>query len=145
MPQNIYLGNLPTWVTVDDIRSWLESSDLVCDSVRVIRDFETQESKGYAFLEAPNEEEMHAIIQRFNRAPIDGKLLRAKTAHPKGERPAASRGGVRRRKRTRDEPAKAVVATESESAAAATSSVPAKKESESEAVGTLGQALQKAL
>ena len=95
MPQNIYLGNLPTWVTADDIRSWLESSDLVCDSVRVIRDFETQESKGYAFVEAPNEEEMESIIQRFNRAPIDGKLLRAKTAHPKGEKPAASRGGVR--------------------------------------------------
>ena len=63
------------------------------DAIRVIRDFETQESKGYAFVEAPNEEEMHAIIRRFNRAPIDGKLLRAKAAHPKGEktRPAARR------------------------------------------------------
>lgn len=87
MGHNIFFGNLPTWVTADDIRSWLESSDLVCDAVRVIRDFETQESKGYAFVEAPNEEEMHAIIRRFNRAPIDGKLLRAKAAHPKGERP----------------------------------------------------------
>ncbi len=83
---NIFFGNLPTWVTADDIRSWLESSDLVCDAVRVIRDFETQESKGYAFVEAPNDEEMHAIIRRFNRAPIDGKLLRAKAAHPKGDR-----------------------------------------------------------
>ena len=142
MPQNIYLGNLPTWVTADDIRSWLESSDLVCDSVRVIRDFETQESKGYAFVEAPNEEEMESIIQRFNRAPIDGKLLRAKTAHPKGEKPAASRGGVRRGKRPRDEPAR-TAATDGGGAAA--SSAPAKKESESEAVGTLGEALQKAL
>ncbi len=87
MGHNIFLGNLPTWVTNDDIKSWLESSDLVCDAVRVIRDFETQESKGYAFVEAPNEEEMLAIIRRFNRAPIDGKLLRVKAAHPKGERP----------------------------------------------------------
>ncbi len=86
MGHNIFFGNLPTWVTADDIKSWLESSDLVCDAVRVIRDFETQESKGYAFVEAPNDEEMHAIIRRFNRAPIDGKLLRAKAAHPKGER-----------------------------------------------------------
>lgn len=87
MGHNIFFGNLPTWVTADDIRSWLDSSDLVCDAVRVIRDFETQESKGYAFVEAPNEEEMIAIIRRFNRAPIDGKLLRAKAAHPKGSRP----------------------------------------------------------
>ena len=73
MAYNIYLGNLPEWVTADDIRSWLHSSDLVCDEVRVIRDFETQQSKGYAFVEAPNEEEMESIIRRFNRAPIDGK------------------------------------------------------------------------
>ena len=86
MGHNIFFGNLPPWATADDIKSWLESSDLVCDAVRVIRDFETQESKGYAFVEAPNEEEMFAIIRRFNRAPIDGKLLRAKAAHPKGER-----------------------------------------------------------
>ena len=144
MAHNIYLGNLPTWVTADDIRSWLESSDLVCDSVRVIRDFETQESKGYAFVEAPNEEEMQAIIQRFNRAPIDGKVLRAKTAHPKGEKPIANRagGGVRRRKRSKDEPAQAAAA---DGTAAAVASAPAKKDSESEAVGSLGEALQKAL
>ncbi len=39
MGYNIYLGNLPQWVTADDIKSWIEGSDLVTDSVRVIRDF----------------------------------------------------------------------------------------------------------
>ena len=141
MAHNIYLGNLPDWVTADDIRSWLESSDLVCDSARVIRDFETQQSKGYAFVEAPNQDEMGAIIQRFNRAPIDGKLLRAKAAHPKGERPAAKRGSAGRRKRRKEE---APIAA---STAATTdgSDAPEKKQSDSETVGTLGEALQKAL
>ena len=97
MGHNIFFGNLPNWVTADDIKSWLESSTLVCDAVRVIRDFETQESKGYAFVEAPNEEEMHAIIQRFNRAPIDGKLLRAKEAHPKGDRSQQKKHPEKRR------------------------------------------------
>lgn len=124
MGHNIFFGNLPTWVTADDIRSWLESSDLVCDAVRVIRDFETQESKGYAFVEAPNEEEMIAIIRRFNRAPIDGKLLRAKAAHPKGDRSQAHRKNIRRRgpggPRPRREPA-------------------------GRKVGAFGEALQKAL
>ncbi len=90
MGYNIYFGNLPEWATADDIRSWLDSSDLVADAIRVIRDFETQESKGYAFIEAPNEEEMESIIGRFNRAPIDGKLLRAKAAHPKGDKTRAA-------------------------------------------------------
>ncbi|MDA1316118.1 MAG: RNA-binding protein [Acidobacteria bacterium] len=136
MAHNIYLGNLPEWVTADDIKSWLDSSDLVSDSVRVIRDFETQESKGYAFIEAPNQEEMEAIIQRFNRAPIDGKLLRAKTAHPKGDRQVRV---PRKRRRERDG---------SEDAAAAPSvgvASEAKKSSQKNAVGTLGEALQRAL
>ncbi len=124
MGHNIFFGNLPTWVTADDIKSWLESSDLVCDAVRVIRDFETQESKGYAFVEAPNEEEMLAIIRRFNRAPIDGKLLRAKAAHPKGERPPAQRRNNRRRP---GGPPKT------------------RKEGSDKQVGAFGEALQKAL
>jgi RNA recognition motif-containing protein len=128
MAYNIYLGNLPEWVTADDIRSWLHSSDLVCDEVRVIRDFETQQSKGYAFVEAPNEEEMDAIIRRFNRAPIDGKLLRAKAAHPKGDKTAQTRPAPRRRKRRKPD-----------------GQPDNGKAAKPEPVGTLGEALQKAL
>lgn len=128
MAYNIYLGNLPEWVTADDIRSWLHSSDLVCDEVRVIRDFETQQSKGYAFVEAPNEEEMDAIIRRFNRAPIDGKLLRAKAAHPKGDKAAQSRPAPRKRKRRRPPDGQ-----------------PDHGNAKPEPVGSLGEALQKAL
>lgn len=140
MAHNIYLGNLPEWVTADDIKSWLDSSDLVSDSVRVIRDFETQESKGYAFIEAPNEEEMEAIIQRFNRAPIDGKLLRAKTAHPKGDRNAQNRGPRKRRRRREG--------TDDAGTSAAASNAggsDAKRGSQDDSVGTLGEVLQKAL
>ena len=139
MAHNIYLGNLPEWVTADDIKSWLDSSDLVSDSVRVIRDFETQESKGYAFIEAPNDEEMEAIIQRFNRAPIDGKLLRAKTAHPKGDRNAQNRGPRKRRRRREgtDEPGAGATPT--------AGSAGGSKSTQDESVGTLGEVLQKAL
>jgi RNA recognition motif-containing protein len=140
MAHNIYLGNLPEWVTADDIKSWLDSSDLVSDSVRVIRDFETQESKGYAFIEAPNEEEMETIIQRFNRAPIDGKLLRAKTAHPKGDRTAQSRA-PRKRRRRRD----GTDETGTGSAASKAVGSDGKRASQGESVGTLGEVLQKAL
>ena len=142
MPQNIYLGNLPEWVTADDIRSWLDSSDLVCDSIRVIRDFETQASKGYAFLEAPNQEEMESIIQRFNRAPIDGKILRAKTAHPKNDKSSTARSAPRRRRRRRDG-ADEVNANAGQQQSAPSSDAP--KDAKPESVGSFGEALQKAL
>ncbi len=82
MSFTVFLGNLPTWVTADDIKQWLAAEDLVADSVKVIRNHETQESKGFAFVEAPTADEMQAIIRRFDRAPLEDRLLRANPAQP---------------------------------------------------------------
>jgi RNA recognition motif-containing protein len=82
MSFTVFLGNLPVWVTADDVQSWLTSESLVADSIKVIRHPETQESKGFAFIEAPNAEEMQSIIRRFDRAPLEDRLLRANPAQP---------------------------------------------------------------
>jgi RNA recognition motif-containing protein len=75
MSFTVFLGNLPTWVTADDIKQWP-------DAVKVIRNHETQESKGFAFVEAPTADEMQSIIRRFDRAPLEDRLLRANPAQP---------------------------------------------------------------
>src|SRR5216117_4218080 len=82
MSFTVFLGNLPTWVTADDIKQWLAAEDLVADAIKVIRNHETQESKGFAFVEAPTSDEMQAIIRRFDRAPLEDRLLRANPAQP---------------------------------------------------------------
>jgi hypothetical protein len=82
MSFTVFLGNLPTWVTADDIKGWLTAENLVADAIKVIRNPETQESKGFAFIEAPNTEEMNSIIRRFDRAPLEDRLLRANPAQP---------------------------------------------------------------
>ena len=82
MSFTVFLGNLPTWVTADDIKGWLTAENLVADAIKVIRNPETQESKGFAFIEAPNNDEMNAIIRRFDRAPLEDRLLRANPAQP---------------------------------------------------------------
>ena len=78
----VFLGNLPAWVTADDIRGWLSAENLVADAIKVIRNPETQESKGFAFIDSPNIEEMNSIIRRFDRAPLEDRLLRANPAQP---------------------------------------------------------------
>jgi RNA recognition motif-containing protein len=98
MSFTVFLGNLPTWVTADDIKGWLTAENLVADAIKVIRNPETQESKGFAFIEAPNTEEMNSIIRRFDRAPLEDRLLRAnpaQPARPKGPqgRPMGGPGG----------------------------------------------------
>ena len=119
MSFTVFLGNLPTWVTADDIESWLASESMVADAIKVIRNPETKESKGFAFIDAPNQEEMQAIIRRFDRAPLEGSLLRANPAQPpkpNGQGRPDERGGEgqKRRKRGRagSEPGKSAFATE---------------------------------
>jgi RNA recognition motif-containing protein len=134
MSFTVFLGNLPTWVTADDIKQWLAADDLVADSVKVIRNHETQESKGFAFVEAPTQDEMQAIIRRFDRAPLEDKLLRANPAQPskgkispqppatpgRDQRPNGRTGGTatgnassgRQRRRDRDHEPKSAFATE---------------------------------
>jgi RNA recognition motif-containing protein len=90
MSFTVFLGNLPTWVTADDIKGWLTAENLVADAIKVIRNPETQESKGFAFIEAPNTEEMNSIIRRFDRAPLEDRLLRANPAQP-----ARPKGNIR--------------------------------------------------
>src|ERR1700723_1655073 len=118
----VFLGNLPAWVTADDIKQWLAAEDLVADAVKVIRNHETQESKGFAFVEAPTADEMQAIIRRFDRAPLEDRLLRANPAQPtKPKGPAAGplpertpRRDVRskRSKPAKDAPPKSAFAAE---------------------------------
>ena len=95
MSFTVFLGNLPTWVTADDIKGWLSAENLVADAIKVIRNPETQESKGFAFIDAPNSDEMNAIIRRFDRAPLEDRLLRANPAQPpkpKGQGPGGPGG-----------------------------------------------------
>src|SRR5271157_5774192 len=99
MSFTVFLGNLPAWVTKDDIKSWLNAENLVYDDVKVIRNPETQESKGFAFIDTPNSEEMNSIIRRFDRAPLEDRLLRANQAQPprsKGPGTAGPAGQVNR-------------------------------------------------
>src|SRR5580693_1192762 len=111
MSFTVFLGNLPMWVTADDIKQWLAADDLVADSVKVIRNHETQESKGFAFVEAPTTDEMQAIIRRFDRAPLEDKVLRANPAQPskgavvptRAGAPAPSAPGARPDSRNRTE------------------------------------------
>src|ERR1700690_754902 len=111
MSFTVFLGNLPSWVTADDIKQWLAAEDLVADAVKGIRNHKTQESKGFPFFEAPTSDEMASIIRRFDRAPLEDRLLRANPAQPpkgkesRGAQPIVAPNATRivktdRRKRT---------------------------------------------
>ncbi len=52
-------------------------------SARVIIDKETGRSKGYGFVEMPNDDEARAAIAGLNEKELDGRVIVVKPANPK--------------------------------------------------------------
>jgi RNA recognition motif-containing protein len=79
---NIYVGNLNYHVKENDLKSALEEFGTV-DSVKIITDRETGRSKGYGFVEMPNDEEAGKVLKDLNGADFEGRTLVIKEARPR--------------------------------------------------------------
>lgn len=79
---NIYVGNLNYRVREADLQQIMEDYGTVA-SVKVIMDRETGKSKGFGFIEMPNDEEGAKAIAELNGAEFEGRALVVKEARPK--------------------------------------------------------------
>lgn len=52
-------------------------------SVKIVRDKDTGRSKGYGFVEMPNEAEAQAAIAGLNETELDGRVIAVKPANPR--------------------------------------------------------------
>jgi RNA recognition motif-containing protein len=96
---NIYVGNLTPDTTEDELRQAFEPCGDVA-SVKIIRDGATGESRGFGFVEMPNEEQAKTAITEMNGKEIKGNQIRAEL----GRARAAAPGGGGRRPGGRDRP-----------------------------------------
>ncbi len=63
-------------------------------SAKVIMDRETGKSKGFGFVEMPNDEEAQKAIKELDQCEYDGRVIAVSEARPREERPAGgNRGG----------------------------------------------------
>lgn len=84
---NIYVGNLSYGVTQDELREAFSAYGEI-SSVNLITDKFTGSSKGFGFVEMPNNAEADAAIKGLNDSPLKGRNMRVNQAKPRGERPA---------------------------------------------------------
>ena len=92
---NIYVGNLPYSTTEDDMRDLFgEFGEL--ESCSIISDRATGRSRGFGFVQMPNDEEASKAIAELNGKEFEGRSL---TVNQARERSEDGGGGGRGRSR----------------------------------------------
>jgi len=89
---NIYVSNLSFNVRDEDLQEYFAEYGEVT-SAKVILDKFTNKSRGFAFVEMPDEEAAKKAIQELDGASVDGRTIGVAVARPKEERPNNNRGG----------------------------------------------------
>lgn len=92
MDTKLYVGNLSYSVTEDELRELFAQAGNVT-SVAVIKDRDTGQSKGFAFVEFSKQAEAQTAISRFNGHQLGERTLTVNLARPKEERGGRSGGG----------------------------------------------------
>lgn len=88
---NIYVGNISYSTSETNLEQTFSAFGTV-DSARIITDRDSGRSKGFGFVEMPDQAEAEAAIAALNGTELDGRSITVNEARPK---PAG--GGNRRR------------------------------------------------
>ncbi|MDP2267614.1 MAG: RNA-binding protein [Deltaproteobacteria bacterium] len=91
---NIYVGNLPYSTDEEGLRQMFSQYGEVA-STSVIIDRATGRSRGFGFVEMPNDDEAREAIETMHGAELAGRALVANEARPREERPSNGGGGSR--------------------------------------------------
>ncbi len=91
LAMNIYVGNLATESDEDDLKKAFASYGQV-ESVTIIKDKFSQESRGFAFVEMPSKAEADAAIAGLNGKDMMGNMLNVNEARPRNDN-RTDRGG----------------------------------------------------
>jgi cold-inducible RNA-binding protein len=83
---NIYVGNLNYSSTNDGLREHFEQFGEV-SSAKIIEDRETGRSRGFGFVEMPNDDEGKAAVEGLDGKELDNRALRVNEARPRENRP----------------------------------------------------------
>ena len=87
---NIFVAKLNFDTTSEGLQAAFEEFGVV-DSAKVIMDHFTGKSKGFGFVEMPNDDEAYNAIEQLNEADLDGNTIVVKKAEPR--KPKTGGGG----------------------------------------------------
>ena len=90
---NIYVSNLSYNTTGESLQELFAGLGEVT-SANIINDRETGRSRGFGFVEMPNDEEGQKAIAELDQCEYDGKTINVNVAKPREDKPRTfNRGG----------------------------------------------------
>jgi RNA recognition motif-containing protein len=96
LKMNIYVGNL-SWNLKDQDLSDLFAPFGEVSSAKIVTDKFTQRSKGFGFVEMPNDDQAQAAIAQLNGSEVDGRNLVVNESRPKEGGSTGGGGGFKKR------------------------------------------------
>ena len=90
----IYVGNMPYTVTSEDLSDMFKEHGGV-EEVTVIMDRDTGRSKGFGFVDMPNNSDADRAIKALNGTQLEGRALTVNQARPRENRPREDRSSRR--------------------------------------------------
>ena len=96
--KRIYVGNLPFSTTEDDLRNTFSQYGEVED-VKIITDRATGRSRGFAFVQMPDDGAADSAITALNGNEMDGRALTVNEARPRAGGGGGGGGGGRDNRR----------------------------------------------
>lgn len=85
MAKNLFVGNLPYTVNDASLRSHFEKIGEVSSASVVMDKFNKERSRGFGFVEMPNDEEAQKAIDELNGKDLEGREITVSEARPKRE------------------------------------------------------------
>jgi RNA recognition motif-containing protein len=91
---NIYVANIPFKASEQELKGLFEEYGEVT-SAKIIMDKETQRSRGFGFIEMPDDSAARQAMTKLNGFNFLGKDLMVNEARPKTDAPRGGGGGYR--------------------------------------------------
>ena len=92
MSQKLFVGGLPFSTSTEELGQLFNQVDGV-ESVQVVTDRDTGQSRGFAFVEMATSEAADQAVRKFNGYALGGRTLRVEISKPSG--PRGGGGGFR--------------------------------------------------
>ena len=93
MAQKLFIGGLSFNTTTDRLRELFSQVQGV-ESVSVVNDRDTGQSRGFGFVEMATAEAAAEAIRKFNGTQLDGRTLKVELSKPSAPRSGGGGGGA---------------------------------------------------